>query len=148
MHSHVLDTFSVPERAIDKPLRVSVTDVYRTMSLGLTLSGRVEQGCICIGDKLLVMPAGSEVVQVKGIERRGEPSKFALAGDNIDLGIVAVDQSLVNSGNVLCDPDHPIPVTANFVAKIVTFAMHKSPPITPGYQVCHVLFASERSHCH
>lgn len=51
---------------LDQPFRMSVSDVYRTQTLGLAVSGRVEAGNVMVGDKLVVMPLGQETCTVKG----------------------------------------------------------------------------------
>eukprot|EP00698_Gefionella_okellyi_P009920 TRINITY_DN2549_c0_g1_i1.p1 TRINITY_DN2549_c0_g1~~TRINITY_DN2549_c0_g1_i1.p1 ORF type:complete len:781 (+),score=188.02 TRINITY_DN2549_c0_g1_i1:126-2468(+) len=129
----LIDGLTPPTRAVDLPFRMSVSDVYKTMALGLTVTGRVEAGVVCIGDKLLLMPAGSEVLQVKGIEVHDKSCKFAHAGDNVELGVTNVSQEQIGQGNVLCDPERPIPICRTFQAKIVTF--NNESVLTPGFPV-------------
>ena len=45
--------------------------------------------------QLLLMPAGSDVVTVKGIERHGTAAKYAQAGDHVSLGITGTELSSV-----------------------------------------------------
>ena len=52
------------------------------------------------------------------------------AGDHVTLLLTGPDQASVTAGMVLCDPAHPLPVTARFQAKIVVFNIEI--PITKG----------------
>lgn len=60
-----IDEFSAPERAIAKPLRLTVTDVFKGLTGGFCVAGLIETGCIQSGDKVLVMPI-EEQMTVKG----------------------------------------------------------------------------------
>jgi len=59
-----LDSFKPPERAISKPLRVCISDVYKSSGSGFSIVGRVETGQLRVGDKVLVQPQG-EIAQIK-----------------------------------------------------------------------------------
>lgn len=52
----VADKFNVPERPVTKPLRVSVSDVFKGTGSGFCVAGRVETGMVQAGDKVLVLP--------------------------------------------------------------------------------------------
>lgn len=52
----VADKFNVPERPVSKPLRVSVSDVFKGTGSGFCVAGRVETGMVQAGDKVLVLP--------------------------------------------------------------------------------------------
>ena len=53
-------------RPIDKPLRICVSDVFKGMGSGFSITGKIASGCVQIGDRVLVMPA-SEYAAVKGM---------------------------------------------------------------------------------
>jgi len=59
-----LDSFKPPERAISKPLRLCISDVYKSSGSGFSIVGRVETGHLRVGDKVMVQPQG-EIVQIK-----------------------------------------------------------------------------------
>lgn len=59
-----LDSFKPPERAVSKPLRLCVSDVYKSTGSGFSIVGRVETGQLRVGDKVLVQPQG-EIAQIK-----------------------------------------------------------------------------------
>lgn len=60
----LLDSFKPPERAISKPLRLCVSDVYKSAGSGFSIVGRVETGQLRVGDKVLIEPQG-EIAQIK-----------------------------------------------------------------------------------
>jgi len=59
-----LDSFKPPERAISKPLRLCISDVFKSSGSGFSIVGRIETGQLRVGDKVLVQPQG-EVAQIK-----------------------------------------------------------------------------------
>lgn len=62
---YISDKFKVPERPVSKPLRISVSDIYKGTGSGFCISGRVEAGMVQAGDKVLIQPQ-NEIGQVKG----------------------------------------------------------------------------------
>ena len=58
---------------------------------------------------------------------------MAYAGDNVELALSKIDQSMLSVGQILCEPSNPIKTTKRFEARIVTFEMDV--PITKGSQV-------------
>ena len=61
-----LDGFRSPDRALNRPTRFVISDIFKSTgsSSGCCLAGRVESGMIQIGDKLLLLPL-NEVAHVK-----------------------------------------------------------------------------------
>lgn len=53
-------------RPVDKPLRITVSDVFKGMGSGYTVTGKVVSGSVQVGDRVTVMPA-AEYAIVKGI---------------------------------------------------------------------------------
>lgn len=54
-----LDALSVPPRALDAPLRIPVSNVFRgqtATSSGLAVAGRIESGIVQIGERLACLP--------------------------------------------------------------------------------------------
>lgn len=61
----VIDNFKPPERAIGKPFRLSIGDIFKGLVSGVSISGRIDAGAVFIGSKLVVMPS-AESATVKG----------------------------------------------------------------------------------
>ena len=60
-----LDKFKPVSRPVEKPLRICVSDVFKGMGSGFSISGKIASGCVQIGDRVIVMPA-AEYAMVKG----------------------------------------------------------------------------------
>lgn len=127
--SHISDQLTPPERALDSPLRMSVTDVFKSIVGGATIACTVVCGSVQIGDKIMLMP-GAEVGTVKcmfhlravhsangsacapcvvlnqhpvpcpAIEVNSMPAKWAAAGDHISIVANGIDIAHVRY--VLC----------------------------------------------
>jgi elongation factor 1 alpha-like protein len=129
----LIDHFALPPRHADRPLRMCVQDVFKTLSLGQAVAGKVECGTILPRDRLLLLPLG-ETVTVRALESRGEGVNIARAGDNIELGLRDVsDPAVLQVGQWLCDPLHPIPMVTHFRAQIIT--MNYRVPLLAGSQL-------------
>jgi len=128
----VIEKFKIPERAIDRPLRMSVSDIYKGTGSGFCISGRVETGVLCLNDKVLV-GASREQAQVKSLAMNDFPQTSVFAGDQVSVTLPALDINNVAVGCIICDPQTPIPVTTRFQARIIVFNVKV--PITMGFPV-------------
>ncbi|XP_017471589.1 PREDICTED: HBS1-like protein [Rhagoletis zephyria] len=128
----VIDNFKLPERSIDRPFRMSVSDIYKGTGSGFCISGRIETGVLSVNDRVLV-GASREQAQVKGIQIDEMSQTNAFAGDQVSVTLSGVDMSTVSVGCIICDPQNPIPVTTRFQARILVFNV--TVPITIGYPV-------------
>ncbi|KAF9920366.1 HBS1-like protein [Linnemannia zychae] len=126
-----IDKLDAPTRAVEKPFRMSVTDVFKGTG-GICVAGRLEAGHVQIGEAIMVMP-GSVMASVKSMEVNDEPTRWAAAGDSVLLTLTGIDQLQVSTGAVLCARDAPIPVTTHFAAQIVVFDVKI--PITVGFPI-------------
>lgn len=129
---NVIDNFKCPERPVNKPLRFSVNDIYKSTGSGFCVSGHVETGMVSIGDKVLVLPQ-NEVAVVKGLQADDMSIVNAFAGDHISLTLSGIDQQNVGVGDIICNPQNPVPVTTCFQAHIVIFSI--AVPITKGFPI-------------
>lgn len=87
-----LDTMKAAKRPIDSPFRLSISDIYKSQTTGLTAAGKIESGTISVNDKVLIMPI-RELCTIKQIYRHKEAVKTAYAGDNVDLSLAGVDMT-------------------------------------------------------
>lgn len=127
-----LDNFKTPERAIDKPFRMSVTDVYKGTGSGFCLSGRIASGHIYVNDKILVSPS-KEQGQAKMITIDDVPVNTAFAGDQVSVTLSGFDASNVSIGSILSDVATPVPLATKIQVRIIVFNVKT--PITIGYPV-------------
>ncbi|KAG0200265.1 HBS1-like protein [Mortierella sp. GBA30] len=126
-----IDKLAAPTRPVEKPLRMSVTDVFKGTG-GVAAAGRLEAGHVQLGEAIMVMP-GSVMATVKTLEVNDEPVRWAAAGDSVVLTLSGIDILQVSNGSVLCARDEPVPVTTNFAAQIVVFDVKI--PITVGFPI-------------
>ncbi|XP_076378952.1 translation elongation factor EF-1alpha (GTPase) HBS1 isoform X1 [Megalopta genalis] len=128
----VIDNFKCPERPVNKPFRLSVNDVFKGTGSGFCVSGHVETGMASVGDKILVLP-GNEMAVVKGLQVDETSTTNVFAGDHVVLTLSGLEQQNVGIGDIICNPQYPIPVTTCFQAHVVVFAVKI--PIVKGLPV-------------
>jgi elongation factor 1 alpha-like protein len=125
----MIDSFSPPHRSSEKPLRMCITDVFKSIELGDAVAGKIEAGNIIIGEPVLVLPI-NEILTVKSIWRNKQSVKVGQAGDNVEIGIKDIaDASQLAVGQYLCALHSPVPLVTKFRAQIITMDMNI--PITP-----------------
>eukprot|EP00092_Neocalanus_flemingeri_P029016 GFUD01031501.1.p1 GENE.GFUD01031501.1~~GFUD01031501.1.p1 ORF type:complete len:732 (+),score=222.72 GFUD01031501.1:75-2270(+) len=128
-----IDNLKTPTRAMEKPFRLSISDIFRAQSgSGFSVAGRVEAGVVMKDDRVLISPL-NEVCTVKSVLVEQVDSLTGFAGDHVVLTLVGPDQASVMAGMVLCDPSQPVPVATRFQARVVVFNIEV--PITKGYPV-------------
>ena len=119
-----IDGLHPPERLVEYPLRVCVSDVMKqSTTLGLSVGGKISTGRLQTGDKVILHPVG-ETATVKGIERSARGVDEAVAGDNVEIGLSHVDPTNLSVGLVMCgaaDP-HPVKICQRFEAALVMFS--------------------------
>ncbi|KAJ1914402.1 hypothetical protein IWQ60_008819 [Tieghemiomyces parasiticus] len=138
----VLDGLSAPERLVDAPFRLSVTDFFRGSLTGgptagvaasgttVTVTGRIASGAVQVGSQLELVP-GHEKGLVKALELDEETSAWAAAGDTVMLTVQGIDLTQYSIGSVLCPLQQPIPTTTTFIAQVVVFEVQV--PVTQGF---------------
>lgn len=117
-----LDASEPSRRAIDKPLRLTVSDIFRGgITNPLSISGRIDAGALQVGDQLVVMPSG-ETAFIKGIETDNNgPADWAVAGQIATLHLAEIDPQHLRLGDIVCHPTSPIKNVKSFTAKILAF---------------------------
>lgn len=125
-----LDTFVVPPKPVDKPLRLPVQDVYSIAGFGTVPVGRVESGVMKPGDQIIIMPSGVKT-DVKSIEMHHQQLQKAEPGDNVGFNIKGVDKKDIKRGDVIGPAGSPPTVAQEFTAQIVI--INHPTAIAPGY---------------
>ncbi|KAJ2859009.1 hypothetical protein GGI22_003124 [Coemansia erecta] len=131
----LIDTFNVPERPVDKPFRLAVTDFFRSGIAGsansVSVSGRIAQGNVQIGEHVVLVPGGERGV-VKAIDVDFASEEWAVAGDSVVLMIQDVDIQNLSIGSVVCSSlSPPVQAALRFEAQLVIF--DPPVPITNGF---------------
>ncbi len=125
-----LDTFELPPKPTDKPLRIPVQEVYTIRGVGTTPVGKVETGVLKPGDDLVFMPSG-EKGKVNSIETHYTKIDSAGPGDNIGFNVKGVDKDKLKRGNVASHPNNLCRVAKAFKGRI--FIIHHPTAVGEGY---------------
>ncbi|CAH2099603.1 unnamed protein product [Euphydryas editha] len=128
----VIDKFNVPQRPVSKPLRMSINDIFKGTGSGFCVAGRIENGVINKGDKVLVCPT-KEMAEVRSLSINDLASNVAFAGDQVSVTLSGVEMQNVSVGYILSDPIQQVPVSTRFEARLVVFNVKV--PITKGFPV-------------
>ncbi|TFK43258.1 EF Tu GTP binding domain-containing protein [Crucibulum laeve] len=128
----LLDILEAPTRDITAPLRIPVSNVFKSQGSGIAVAGRLCGGVVQVGERLRVLP-GDESGTVKSIEIEDSSVPWAAAGSNAVLYLTGIDPVNVSIGSVLCTPADLVPLTTRFTARIIVFDIQV--PITAGASV-------------
>ena len=113
-----LDTFEVPPKPLDKPLRIPVQDVYSITGVGTVPVGRVETGVLKEGDMVIFMPANKQG-EVKSIEMHHTRIPRAEPGDNIGFNVRGIAKTDIRRGDVCGHVNNPPTVAREFIGQII-----------------------------
>ncbi len=121
---------AVPDKLIDKPLRLPIQDVYSITGVGAVPVGRVESGVLKAGDKIVFMPSGAQA-EVKSMEMHHKQLEKAEPGDNIGFNVRGVGKNDIKKGDIVGHPDNPPTVAKSFTGQIIV--LQHPTVITKGY---------------
>ncbi len=113
-----LDDFEVPEKPIDKPLRLPIQDVYTITGIGTVPVGRVETGVLKPKDRVVFQPTGKEAA-VMSIEMHHETIQEAMPGDNVGFSCKGLSKKDVRRGDVVGPASNPPTVVKDFTAQVI-----------------------------
>lgn len=121
-----LDGFDAPvsqAKLLDKPLRLILSDVVGEQGRGVAVRGKVAQGWVSNGDQVVILPTGdvTSVQKIASLNMDGsvaEPTKSAGAGETIDLQLLGLDATRVNTGNIVVRDGARPPMASRCRAKV------------------------------
>ncbi|KAF9468903.1 EF Tu GTP binding domain-containing protein [Collybia nuda] len=128
----LLDLLQPPTRDITSPLRIPISNVFKSHGSGAAVSGRLCGGVVQVGERLRILP-GDETAIVKSIEVEGDSVPWTAAGSNATLYMTAIDPVHLAIGSVLCSTTDLVPLATMFTARIIIFDIQV--PITAGTSV-------------
>jgi len=132
-----MDSFEIPPRPSDLPLRIPIQDVYSITGVGTVPVGRIVTGIMKLGDKVRFNPAGKDG-EIKTIEMHHETIDKAEPGDNIGFNVRGIGKTDIKRGDVGGPVSNPPTVAKEFKAQII---VRQHPTVlTAGY--------SPVFHCH
>ena len=115
-----------------------MTDIYAE-GKGVIARGRVVQGFLEVGERVVVLPIGDTAV-VHKLEHLQPPSDdlkrlaFGMAGDTVDLVLTGIDIMRISVGNVLANPNSGAKISRKARAKLLVMDQLEV-PIIRGAQV-------------
>ncbi|GKT46452.1 HBS1-like protein [Colletotrichum spaethianum] len=107
-------------RALEKPFRMSISEIYRTQQSQLTVAGRIESGTVQTGEPLIVQPSG-ESASIRSIEVDCEVQEWAVAGQNVNIGLYGIDPIHVRVGDIISTKAAPIETSDTLTMKVLAF---------------------------
>jgi elongation factor 1-alpha len=113
-----MDTFQVPAKPTDKPLRLPIQDVYSITGIGTVPVGRIECGILKPGDNVIFEPS-HKTAEVKSIEMHHEMIPRAEPGDNVGFNCRGIAKNDVRRGDVAGPTNNPPTVAKTFTAQIM-----------------------------
>jgi elongation factor 1-alpha len=125
-----LDEFVIPQKPVDKPLRIPVQEVYSIRGVGTVPVGKVETGILKMDSRLVFMPSGEEG-EVKSIETHYTRLNQAEPGDNIGFNVKGIPREKIKRGDVAGYPSDVPTVAKAFKGRI--FIIHHPTAIAQGY---------------
>ncbi len=130
-----LDTFIPdPKRETDKPLLMSVEDVFSIKGRGTVATGRIETGMVNINDEVEIVgirPTRKTVVT--GVEMFHKLLDKGMAGDNVGLLLRGIEREDIERGQVLAKPGSITPHT-NFECEIYVLTKEEGGRHTPFFK--------------
>jgi len=125
-----LDEFEVPEKPVDKPLRIPVQEVYSIRGVGTVPVGKVETGTLKLDSHIVFKPSGEEG-DVKSIETHYTRMQEAGPGDNIGFNVKGIPRDKIKRGDVAGYPSDLPKVAKAFKGRI--FVIHHPTAVAEGY---------------
>jgi elongation factor Tu len=128
-----LDSYiPMPERAEDKPLLMSVEDVFSIKGRGTVATGRIERGTARVGDDVEIIGLRKDSIKttITGLEMFQKTLEFAIAGDNVGALLRGIDRDGIERGQVIAKPGSITP-HLNFEANIYVLSKDEGGRHTP-----------------
>lgn len=116
-----LDASEPAKRNIEKPLRMTIGDVFRGgITTPVSISGRIDAGALQIGDIILALPT-NQTATIKAIDVEEQPAEWAVAGQIPTLHLTDIDPQHLRNGDIVCDPKNPVKLVKFFSCKALAF---------------------------
>jgi elongation factor Tu len=101
-----------PTRETDKPLLMSVEDVFSITGRGTVATGRIERGVVKVGEEIEIVGMGeTKKTTVTGVEMFRKQLDQGMAGDNVGLLLRGIDKDAIERGQVIAKPGSITPHT-------------------------------------
>jgi len=112
-----------PAREIDKPLLMSVEDVFTITGRGTVATGRIERGIVKVGEDIEIVGMGAtKKTTVTGVEMFRKQLDQGMAGDNVGLLLRGIGRENIERGQVIAKPGS---ITPHTTAKAELYVLSK-----------------------
>ena len=121
-----------PVREEDKPLLMSVEDVFSIKGRGTVATGRIERGTAKVGDEVEIIGLRKDNIKtvITGLEMFNKTLDKAIAGDNVGALLRGIDKDGIERGQVIAKPGSITPHT-KFEANIYVLSKDEGGRHTP-----------------
>ena len=102
-----LDSYiPTPTREKDKPLLMSVEDVFSIKGRGTVATGRIERGIVKVGDEVEIvgLSTANKKSVITGVEMFQKTLDSGEAGDNVGVLLRGIEKDDIERGQVICKP--------------------------------------------
>ena len=112
-----------PVRDVDKPLLMSVEDVFTITGRGTVATGRIERGIVKVGEEIEIVGLGeSRTTTCTGVEMFRKELGEGQAGDNVGILLRGIEKADIQRGHVIAAPGSIKPHTK---AKAQIYVLNK-----------------------
>jgi len=112
-----------PARETDKPLLMSVEDVFSITGRGTVATGRIERGVVKVGEEIEIVGMGdTQKTTVTGVEMFRKQLDQGMAGDNVGILLRGIDKDAIERGQVIAKPGS---ITPHTTAKAELYVLSK-----------------------
>jgi elongation factor 1-alpha len=94
-----IDSAEMPNKPVDKPLRLPIQDVYKISGIGTVPVGKIETGTLNVG-KVVVFNPSQKSAEVKSIEMHHTMVPKAEPGDNVGFNVRGLAADEIRRGDV------------------------------------------------
>ena len=94
-----IDAAAMPNKPIDKPLRLPIQDVYKISGIGTVPVGKIETGTLNTGKSVVFNPS-QKTAEVKSIEMHHTMVDKAEPGDNVGFNVRGLAATDIRRGDV------------------------------------------------
>lgn len=107
----------------------------RVKEQGVVAHGKIEQGTINVGDKVMITPSGYPAQIGQILDHKNEQVRFARPGENVQVTLIHItEEGMINKGDVICCRENATPSTQIFEAEMDVMELLQSKPIlSKGY---------------
>ena len=126
-----------PKRALDKPFKMPIEDVFTITGRGTVGTGRIERGIVKTGEEIEILGMGAhKKAVVTGVEMFRKTLDEGRAGDNVGLLLRGVEKDELKRGMVCAKPGSIKP-HKKFDAQVYVLTKEEGgrhTPFFPGYK--------------